>query len=191
MPERCSVANTPCMSGCTSVLASFPTDHQNELLKQGLWTMCTCDKHISCNEIASSLAPARTSSERFCNPNRSFCAICRYCEAPINNYAHAGKGLPTGLHGEKLSTDHTGILNKPVGPSRSTATGTGLTGSHTTGAGLTGTHTTGTGLTGTHTTGTGLTGHSPTAGTTAAAHPKKKSLLQKIEDKIMPGHSSH
>jgi hypothetical protein len=115
----------------------------------------------------------------------------KYCEAPINNYAHAGKGLPTGLHGEKLSTDHTGILNKPVGPNRSTATGTGLTGGHTTGAGLTGTHTTGTGLTGTHTTGTGLTGHSPAAGTTAAAHPKKKSLLQKIEDKIMPGHSSH
>jgi hypothetical protein len=129
----------------------------------------------------------------------------KYCEAPINNYAHAGKGLPTGLHGEKLGSN-TGILNKEVGANRSTATGTGLTGTHTTGTGLTGTHTTGTGLSGTttgtglpgthstgtglpgtHTTGTGLTGHS----TAADAHPKKKSLLQKIEDKIMPGHSSH
>jgi len=125
----------------------------------------------------------------------------KYCEAPINNYAHAGKGLATGLHGEKLNTGHTGILNKEVGANRSTATGTGLTGSHTTGTGLAGSHTTGTGLTGNHTPGSGLTGkhttgsglpgHSTAAGTTADAHPKKKSLLQKIEDKIMPGHSSH
>jgi hypothetical protein len=141
-----------------------------------------------------------------------------YCETPINDYTHAGKGLPTGLHGEKLGSN-TGILNKEVGASRSTAlarggsssssgygssddeskthrkAGHGLTGTHTTGTGLTGSHATGTGVTGTHTTGTGLTGHSTGLGapgtTTTAAHPKKKSLLQKIEDKIMPGHSSH
>jgi hypothetical protein len=165
--------------------------------------------------------------------------ICSYCETPVNDYTHAGKGLPTGLHGEKLGSN-TGILNKEVGAGRSTAlarggsssssgysssddeskthrkaghgltgthtgthTGTGLTGSHSTGTGLPGTHTTGTGLTG-HSTGlgapgttttTGLTGHSTGVGapgtTTTATHPKKKSLLQKIEDKIMPGHSSH
>jgi hypothetical protein len=144
-----------------------------------------------------------------------------YCENPVGEFQHAGKGLPTGLHGEKLG-HHPNILNKDLGGHTSTATGagigagtglgagklarggsssssgysssddekttkrTGLTGTHTTGTGLTGAHhTTGTGLTGTHTTGTGLTGTH--TGTTAAA-PKKKSLLQKIEDKLMPGH---
>lgn len=122
-----------------------------------------------------------------------------YCENPVNEFHHAGKGLPTGLHGEKLG-HHTG-LNKDLGAHRSTAVGTGVgTGVLARGGsssssgysssddethkrtGLTGTHAT----TGMHTTtGTGLAGTH--TGTTAAA-PKKKSLLQKIEDKLMPGH---
>lgn len=119
-----------------------------------------------------------------------------YCEQPINQYEHAGKGLPTGLHGEKLHQDH-GLLNKEVGANRSTplsrndssSSSSGYDdGVATTGAG----HRTGLGTssatTTTGTTGTTGTGFGSSHTTTGTAAPHKKSLLQKIEDKLMPGH---